>query len=118
MSEHGALAAARRARPKLTVNVNGETFRVRMPSMLALRQFEETRKAGDPADAIAVMLRECVLGENDAADLSQEDARQLADMAWASQALLEAILKFAHGGTEDPGPGGPEGGDTPQPDAG
>src|SRR5512147_2900226 len=95
MTDHSVLAAARRARPVHEKTVKGSTYRIRMPTMAAVREFQNTQGAGDNEKALTILFAECLVGNDGEADLTQEQARELAGMAWISRDLLDAILEVA-----------------------
>lgn len=104
MSDNSVLARARRARPQHPVQIGAETFTLRAPSMAAVREFQEAREDPDPIKRVARILQECLVGPSGEADLTEADAREIAEMSWMNAALIRAILDIAQGGTGSTAP--------------
>lgn len=112
---HSAIKAAHRLRPTGREKVGDVEFRFRMPTMAAIRAFQAKRQERNDEAALAVLMLECVIGENDE-PLTEEEAAELAGMAWVADPLIRAILKFANGPAAEPSGDGEN--PPPQSDAG
>lgn len=112
MSDSSVLAAARRARPRVPVQIHGETFHLRVPSMAAVREFQADTV--DPTRRVAKLLQECLCSPEGEANLTEAECTEIADMPWMNVALINAIMDLAHGGKGSAEPPADDAGDNPE----
>lgn len=60
-----------------TITIEGESVRIREPNGLQMMEYRALRKTDLPA-AIAILIHECVLGEDGAKLYTLEEAKQIA----------------------------------------
>ena len=118
MGQSSVLAAARAARPTTPVTINGQVFHVMVPTMGAIRAFQQSTE--DSEVKVGTLLHECLVLTGDEPQpwwrfwrkrtgrVSLAECREIAGMPWMNAQLMSAIMAASMPGTGD------EDGDNPE----